>query len=279
MKDINDLSQYDTLSSDKKVGFIEETHQYVYLPDPTVKFVSGSSVSKAFEVEQDWDKIAKAYIKKHECTESVEEVRAMWAEKGRVASELGTMLHEFGEKVCWTGEKEDNEEYYTEDPRKEMVVEFIARMREAGFEYEAVEKLVYNIDSNKNLCGLIDMELYKLDPVTGEKKFYIYDYKFVGKPLDKTGFYKKGKGVTKMKGPFKELPDTNFYHYSIQQAMYAFLDDNKIEDKVLVEFTPKGYKLVRCYPIEFFINENGKLDVWVQPMPKKKRKYTPRKKK
>lgn len=272
--------KYDAYSDDGLVGFLEGPHTYTYIPDPSIQFKSGSGVSKKFEVEQDWDKIAKAYIKKHNLTDSIEEVRAMWAEKGRIASELGTMLHEYGEKCCWTKEiPKDCPDYITDDPRKAMVDDFVDYMRADGFEYEAVEKLVYNIDSNKNLCGLIDMELYKIDPSTGEKKFYIYDYKFVGKPLDKTGFYVKGKGVTKMKAPFHELPDTNFYHYSIQQAMYAFLDDKKIEKKVLVEFTPKGWAFKECWPIEFFINENGKLDVWVQPMPKKKRKYKFRKKK
>ena len=262
--------KYDALSNDGVVGFIEDIHKYELVEDPEkYEFTSATTFIKKYTQVFDAEPIAKTYVQNHpEYKGTWEELAAEWVEKGRIASEKGTLLHYYGEHL-WQNLPMDKPDFVEAG----MVEDFVAYMRREGYEMEQVERLVYDITTKKPLSGLIDMLLYKLDPETGEKKYYIYDYKFVGKPLVKYSFYDKKKGYTFMKGPFSMLHDCNFYKYSIQQALYEFMTPEKIEEKVLVQFTPTSWKLIPCHDIKFKRNEKNQVVVEVAPLPKPKRKF------
>lgn len=264
-----EINDYDTLSNDGVVGFIDDIHKYEFVEDPKkYQFTSATTFIKDFVKAFDAEPIAKAYVKNHdEYKGTWQELAAAWTEKGRVAAEKGTLLHLYGEHL-WQYLPMHKPGFV----ESEMVEDFISMMRIDGYECEQVERLVYNLETKKPLAGLIDMLLYKLDPKTGKKKYYIYDYKFVGKPLAKYSFWSKADGYTYMKGPFASLHDCNFYKYSIQQAMYEFLVPEKIEEKVLVQFTPKSWKLIPCHDIKFE-RENGQVSITIAPIPRKKKSY------
>jgi ATP-dependent exoDNAse (exonuclease V) beta subunit len=100
-------------------------------------------------------------------------------------------------------------------------------------------------DEELKISGSVDMVFR--DTRTGE--YSIYDWKR-SKAIEYTSFYNKKALIECL----RDVPDTNFYHYSLQLNTYKFLLEKnygiKIKDLVLVVLHPdndsKNYELYPC---------------------------------
>lgn len=250
------------ISQDNKVFFIEEGHKYYHEDDivgneivpftsSKYKFRSPTGILGEFKEHFDTVKQAKAYVKKHGLEITWKELAEEWAEKGRVASEEGTLLHGYAESLwnAWGMDK-------PESIKAEYVHDMFRDVSDFGV-LEKTELLVYSLVLK--LAGQVDLLLTNKD----NSKYFLFDYKFIKKPLDKKSFYNwKTRKYKMMSGPFKKLHDSNFYHYSIQMELYRYLmgtRGKKVHGKYLLVFTPEKYEMVEGYEIKIWVSTKGTL--------------------
>ena len=151
----------------------------------------------------------------------IEESLAKWERIGKLASEVGTFVHEQTENYFRDGTFEtgyDFEyggvvEHITVEKEKQFFLHFIEDFKIRPYRQEWP---VYDLDLN--IAGTIDMVCREAD---GE--FTIYDWKrstkvvnVLGQPIveafcGRTGF----NGIS--------LPDTPYYHYCMQQNLYRYM--------------------------------------------------------
>jgi len=119
------------------------------------------------------------------------------------------------------------------------------------------ELLVYS--TTLRVAGQVDLLMRNED----KSEYYLYDYKFIKKPIDKKSYYNHyTKKYKMMKGPFKHLMDCNYSHYSIQMELYKYLMGNvgkKVVKKALIVVNPKGYNIVDGIPMKIWVDNSGLL--------------------
>jgi hypothetical protein len=187
---------------------------------------------------------------------SVEEVTAAWSDKGKQASDIGTQLHKYAEDLM----NGVVDVVPPDDVRAQYVPKFVEDILSQGYELAKTELLVYS--TIINIAGQSDLILKK--KIGDEYFFMIYDFKFLIKPLNKKSYYNiKERKYRYMKYPFNHLHDSNYFHYSIQLAIYQTLtgDAERIKEKMLVVFTDKGYEIVPAYPMRVYWNKDNELHV------------------
>ena len=153
------------------------------------------------------------------------EIQRIWRERGRLASEKGTALHDQIENYFngWKiGDIPDSQEYrYFKDfwqANKGFLVPY------------RTEWLVF--DESIRVAGAIDMVFKDRDG-----HFHIYDWKRT-KPISRTTPY----GCFATPEYLKHIPDTNFWHYALQLNVYkAILEKN-------YGITIRSMHLVRLHP-------------------------------
>lgn len=256
--------EYENFSVDDAVGFIEESHKYIYFEDPELVFTSVTTVLKEYEDEFDAVAISKRCSKDKKKPEyygrDPKEIVAEWEAKGKVASEMGTRLHNLGEDYL-NGVK--TPEDIPDSPKTKFVKPAVDKMLSNGYELALTELLVY--DTDIKVCGQSDILLKK--KYDGEWYYQIYDWKFLKEPIKKKSFYNRFKRTYKMmKGPFKHLQDCNWIHYSIQLSIYQTLsgDPGSVSEKVLVVITDEGTEFVQCYPMRVYWDTDGELQAIYQ---------------
>jgi hypothetical protein len=253
--------KYDNVSLDGKVGFIEKTHTYEMIDDPSIAFNSVTTIIKDFHEEFDADAVIKKIIndpKSPYYQGDPEEIKEKWKEKASKASSEGTLLHAYGEALL-NGQKVKNPPLHL--TKSAWVPEIIEDIKDKGYEVAKTELLVYSPEIY--LAGQSDIILKKLNPASNEYEYMIYDWKFLGKPIQRRGFYNhKSKKYAKMFHPFQHLHDCNWIHYSIQLAMYQTLTGNpgNVLEKVLVCVYDDGWEYVPAYPMRVFWNHNNELN-------------------
>lgn len=264
MRDIINVDgrEFDNVSLDKEVGFIEDSHTYVMVKDPNFKFTSVTTYLKQFESEEF---ISETQAKECNCNKNskyynmgVENILARW----KLASDIGTLLHNYGEKLL-NGQPAEA----PDDRRARYVPILINELWSKGYQLAITEILLYS--EHLELAGQSDILLKKKIKGTENFSYMVYDFKFLSEPIKKKSFYnRKTRKFKQMLGPFKYLNDCNWIHYSIQLAMYQTLtgDPAMITEKVLIVVTDDGYEFVPCYPMRVFWDENDKLqaiyEVW-----------------
>ena len=153
------------------------------------------------------------------------QIQKLWRDRGRVASEKGTELHDQIEGYFngWRiGDEPDSQEYrYFKD--------FWRANKSALVPYRT-EWLVF--DESIRVAGAIDM-VFKDE--AGE--FHIYDWKRT-KPISQDKSY----GNFSTTECLAHIPDTNFWHYALQLNVYkAILEKN-------YSITVSSMHLVRLHP-------------------------------
>lgn len=246
---IND-NEYDNASLDKKVGFIEDTHKYILVDKPDFRFNSVTTLLKDYKEPFDAVKVARQVVKKVGSKyfgRNPVEVAKEWEDLGSNASSEGTRLHAYGEDLL----NNINDTVVPDLKKAVWVPQIVDKIHRDGYEVAKTELLVYS--EKLGLAGQSDIILKK--KFIDEYFYMIYDWKFLGKPLQKKSFYNpKLRSYKKMTGPFKHLMDCNWIHYSIQLAIYQTLtgDPSKIMEKVLVVVYDDGYELIPSYPMRVF---------------------------
>jgi hypothetical protein len=247
--------KYDNVSLDGKVGFIEKTHTYEMIDDPSIAFNSVTTIIKDFHEEFDADAVIEKIIndpKSPYYQGDPEEIKKKWQEKAFKASSEGTILHAYGEALL-------NEQKVKNPPlpltKSIWVPEIVEDIKNKGYEVAKTELLVYSPEIY--LAGQSDIILNK------NGKFMIYDWKFLGKPIQRRGYYNpKTKKYAKMYRPFQHLNDCNWIHYSIQLAIYQTLTGapQDVLEKVLICVYDDGWEYVPTYPMRVFWNQDHELN-------------------
>jgi hypothetical protein len=248
------------LSPNKKVFFIEEGHKYYHendivngkiTPFENSEFKFKSPTGIIGDLYEHFDVIpqAKKYVKKHELPITWEQLVYAWEQLGLIASEEGTILHGYGEALF--------NNWPMEAPTliKQPFVHTLYKELLSKYTLAKTELLVYS--TRLRLAGQVDLLMKNKDG----SEYYILDYKFLNKPIEKKSFFNWGtKKFKMMKGPFKHLMDCNFIHYSIQMELYRYLMGsigNKVKNKTLMVVTTKNYELVEGHPIKIWFSADG----------------------
>lgn len=155
---------------------------------------------------------------------AISALRYLWFNNGRVASTLGTYMHE------------NIEFYYNQEPYEvasreyELFARFDRYMRvHEGLEPYRTEWKVY--DEDLRIVGTIDMLYWDGQDDT---KLWIYDWKRSKKLVqEKDVYWAKRYGTTELT---KGLVDCNFSHYSMQLNIYKTILERKYGRTVMGMF-------------------------------------------
>jgi hypothetical protein len=262
----NILSLRNYHERDKNIQFFEEDHKYIILSDPETKYTSVTTWNHSHFPKFDADEIIKNMIKSKGWKEghkywglSPEQIKLKWSNNG---SSEGTNLH--FEIECFM----NNKIFETSYTHKELYEIYILKnepthdLRNIEWKYflDFVEDYSYLqpyrtelrvYDEDVKLSGSIDM-IYENDDGT----LMIYDWKRC-KSIDKSGNFNKFALTEQI----SHIPDTNFWHYSLQLNIYKAIIERKYDKKVtnlyLVQLHPnqKNYKLIECADLSKEVEE------------------------
>ena len=255
---------------DKNLHFDEPTHKYTILTDPDSSYTSVTTWNHSHFPHFDADKIIKKMMKGKNWNPdnkywglTPEQIKQQWSDNASSVSGAGTDLH--FDIECFMNQdlvdQDDEPYYYTHFELGEVYGDEIKEgilppnvSEEWGFFIQFVrdfpdlkpyrtEWMIYH--EELKLAGSIDM-VYE-NPVDGS--LVIYDWKRAKEISKVSGF--KETATTEC---IKHLPNTNFWHYSLQLNTYkAILEEKygkKVGDLYLVRLHPnnpkKTYDLIKC---------------------------------
>ena len=226
---------------DDHIVFHEPTHTY-YIDGSCEKVISCTKFIHEFFPHFDPDATIAKMMKSKKWTSSVwygktaEEIKKTWNDSGKEASTKGTAMHLAIEQFLHGSTEQI-------DPANYNTVEWKYFM---NFWNDVKDDLVpYRSEwevwmKEYLLCGSIDMVFFS-KKLNG---YLIYDWKR-SKDIKVKNDFAHGYG------PVEHLPDTNYWHYTLQLNIYKyFLEkfyDLKVVDLCLVILHPdnKNYRLIR----------------------------------
>jgi len=210
----------------KMISLNHATHTYTVNGKP---FVSVTTLLSSWFAKFDPDKILAKMNKQNYPNMSDEDIKREWEEKSKVASELGTQLHQSIELYFkGTPQPLDTVEYgYFED--------FVSKNKLDTFQ---VEWCVYHEPTT--LIGTIDYVCKRTDGTLD-----LYDWK-------RSSDLSKGYGRCLLP-ELSHIPDSKYWKYTLQLNLYRFL----VEEN--------GYKVNKMYIVCFHPVNSGfqKLEVQV----------------
>ena len=207
-----------TISShvrDNAIWFDEEPHKY-YI-NGVCDNISATTLIHTYAEKFDSDKIIKFMMKSKKWPENKyygmtpDEIKKLWSDNGAEAAKEGTKMHKSIENF-WNGLPPENE-----SKEYEMFLKF--KDDHPNLVAYRTEWEVYQEDYG--ICGSIDMIF-----INEDDSLSLYDWKRC-KDIDKVNRYGK-----KCLYPVNHLPDTNYWHYSLQLNLYKFIIESKY-DKVV----------------------------------------------
>ena len=247
MQSFTDAGLYE---QDQYIDFEPEGHIYTYKGETRLLPVS-SLIAHFFE-PFDAQAIAQRQWERYGIP--VEESLAKWQRIRRLASEVGTFMHEQTEHYfqqgffeteytfCFQGE----EEVVNIEKEKQYFLRFVNDYQIRPYRQEWP---VY--DTDLNIAGTIDLICKETDGT-----FTIYDWKRSGKVVNSMGqpIVEAFGGKTGINGI--TLPDTAFYHYCMQQNLYRYMLETHYGIKV------RGMNLVVLCPDypTYFVAQVPKMD-------------------
>lgn len=209
---------------DKRIVFDEGPH--VYYIDGDDSFTSCTTWNHSHFPHFNADKIIKNMMRSKKWPNSKyfgmtpDAIKALWSENGRLASEAGTKMHY------------DIECYYNNMEVENTSVEYLyfKKFREDfNLKPYRTEWMVW--DKELKIAGSIDM-LFEDE----HKNLLIYDWKRCRQ------IKMANKWQSSTNPIFDDLPDTNFWHYSLQLNIYKYLLEKNYGKKV------QGLFLVFLHP-------------------------------
>ena len=220
------LAKLNKHERDNHVTFDEGPH--IYNIDGDESFMSVTTWNHSHFAKFDADKIIKNMMKSKKWKQSKyfgqtpTEIKALWKNNGLESSKAGTKMHYDIE--CFYNKMEienDSIEY-------KYFLEFHKKIKK--MKPYRTEMIVW--DKDLKLCGSIDM-LYEHE----DGRLSIYDWKRC-KEIKTADNY----GKTSTTECIDHLPDTNFWHYSLQLNTYRYLLEKNYGKKI------KGMYLVCLHP-------------------------------
>ena len=209
------LSEKNKHERDERISFDEKTHTY-YVDGSSEGIVSVTTLIHHHFPKFDSDKILKVMKNKNEKYPNMtnEQIKKLWAENGKNASENGTKLHKMIENYYNNIKNNQDDEKMKEF---QYFLSFNNSIKKIFTPYRT-EWSVF--DGSLDLAGQIDM-LYKKNDGT----YALYDWKRV-KEIKKENSFEKGIGN------LSNLDHCNYIHYSIQLNIYKRILETRYEIKV-----------------------------------------------
>lgn len=213
-------------AQDADIDFLPESHTYLYRGERQLLPVS-NLIAYFFE-QFNAQRAAERQLTRYGIP--IELSLAKWERTGRMASEVGTFLHEQTENYFHNGTFLTNydfsynggHELISIEPERQHFMRFIHDYTIIPYRQEWP---VY--DKELNIAGTIDMVCRESDNV-----FVIYDWKRSRKILDNNGIpiIRGFNGRTSINGI--QVPDTAYCHYCIQQNLYRYMLERNYGVKV-----------------------------------------------
>jgi ATP-dependent exoDNAse (exonuclease V) beta subunit len=200
---------------DSHISFEEGPH--IYTIDGDSGFTSVTKFNHSHFPRFNGDKIIKNMMKSPKWTESkyygmtAYEIKSLWRNNGRVASEAGTKMHY------------DIECFYNKEPVENDSVEFQYFMKfHEDFKHLKPYRTEWMIwDKELKMAGSIDMTFENEDG-----SIDIYDWKR-SKEIKKTNQWE-----TATTECINFMPNANFWHYSLQLNTYKAILEKNYEKKI-----------------------------------------------
>ena len=233
-----DLLKY---SKDKSVAFDSVSHTYT---KNGKKLISVTSFIAKFKNEFDSDYWSNKIALRDNKTQK--EVLAEWKEKSKKSCDVGMAIHKIFEDYINGNFSIVNEqievdfleidESYILDfiPKSKQAIEFIKHYFVSG---RLIPIYTEYIVHNDTLAGQVDLICKDK-----ENNFYILDFK----TNEKIEVNSYGKNL---KDKLKDIPDSNFYHYSLQLSIYKQMFDKEVKGLFLVHIKPDKYDFIECVDI------------------------------
>ena len=265
------LSTQNEHSRDANIQFFEEGHRYVILTEPDVKYTSVTTWNHQHFPKFDADVIiekmmnGRGWKKGHKYWgQTPEQIKALWDTNKNAVSGAGTDLHY--EIECFNNNEDlapgyTNKELYDKymqengDILASKPIEwqyFINFIKDTpDLKPYRTEWIIYN-DSVK-ISGSIDMVYENQDGTIS-----IYDWKRCKNITSANNFNKFA-----IHPLICHLPDTNFWHYSLQLNTYKVILEEKygkkVRDLFLVRLHPdaegKNYDLIKLPDLSFDVKD------------------------
>lgn len=184
-------------------------------------------------------------ISKNEFNKAQQELLDLWDEENRKSCERGTKIHLDIENSFYTKAKDISLQKFGIGGKFECKKDY----PELDLQYGAYpEYLIYYESDDKviRLAGQIDLI------VKSGNEIYIIDHKTNKKIEQKSGYNSSTRSSVKMRYPLNNLPDCNFYHYTMQLSTYAWMlqqinPNFIIKDLILNHYDHNGKNtLYRC---------------------------------
>jgi PD-(D/E)XK nuclease superfamily len=209
------LSLLNAHPRDDKIYFVEETHKYYidgscagnlsctgFIHEFFGHFDGKSILNKMRKDPVKWA-VSKYYGKTND------EIMKEWSDNGKTASEAGTAMHLAIEQFLH-GAPEQIKPEIKETPEWRYFMKF---WKDCGPDLEPYRSEWEVWTSNDiKLCGSIDMVFRR----KSDGKFVIYDWKRSKEIKTENKF---GSGLA----PLEHLPDTNYWHYTLQLNVYKWI--------------------------------------------------------
>ena len=258
------LSQINDHPRDKDMVFIEKTHKYIITPDPDTPYTSVTTWNHSHFGHFNAAIIIKNMMKGKNWNPenkywglTAEEIKKKWSHDGQIAAALGTELHWKIECFMNLGglRHQDLLYIYESNLKKEGAKECAKECAEEGDNCKEwtyfldfvratpdlkpyrTEWRIY--DETNKLAGSIDM-VYENDDGT----LMIYDWKRC-KEISKSCAFKK-HAKTKC---INYIPDTNFWHYSLQLHTYKSILESKYGKIVTDLYLVQLHEINSCFEV------------------------------
>ena len=294
---------YDKING--SVGFREADHYYGNLNDPSIKYISVTTLiekyGKEFDREfvsaykalekimdpADWKKEKGSIWKNHkipddfldvyniskeELNKAQQDILDDWDNTNRIACERGTKIHAQLENSFYNIGSNITLKKFGIGGKFECKKDY----SELDLEYGVYPEYLIYYDNPKidlHLAGQIDLI------VKNGNDIYIIDHK-TNKKIDLKGFYNSANRSTdKMKYPLGHLDECNFNHYQLQLSLYAWmlqkLNPNfTIKDLILNHYDHDGKNtLYHCSYLKDDVEKMLKHYAKQQKLDKQKAKY------
>lgn len=246
---------------DQNILFYEENHQYTILIDPSSNYTSVTTWIHTHFEKFDADKIidkmmkAKTWNSKNKYFGMTKkQIKDQWSQNGKDASSQGTLLHFYIEQFMNLNSLEKTqcshldlkEIFTTTTPFSDPIIESVEWQYFMNFIEMFPSLLPYRTewtiyDTELKIAGSIDM-VYKNEDGT----LMIYDWKRC-KDITKSNIFNK-YAITPC---LDTIPDTNFWHYSLQLNIYKYILEKNygviVSKLYLVQLHPssKNYNLIK----------------------------------
>jgi CRISPR/Cas system-associated exonuclease Cas4 (RecB family) len=292
--------KYDKING--KVGFLEEPHVYKNIDDPTINYVSVTTLISKFEQPYDKD-FWSAYkaleklipinewkplkdsllntkkfdkeclsdynISENEFNKVQQDILDEWQKKNKESCDRGTKIHAQLENALYNKDSINLQKYG-------IGGKFICKKDYTDLNLEHgvyPEYLVYYDHPKLHIAGQIDLLIKSGNDII------IGDYKTNAELKFKSFYSRKTKKSVKMKYPLTKLDDVNFNHYQLQLSTYAWMlqklnPEFNIKRLFIVHFPHEGGS--KIYEVEYLKDDVEKmLKAYIKQteLDKQKKKY------